>query len=87
MLIVYVVTLYVKYFTRSEAIIRHEYRYFGEPPQDIIEKIVNDFKPSSYDYEIDYSTGAVLPDYSMPKKCKIESVYATVEKRYYREDK
>lgn len=78
-----VVKLYVKHQC-SEATVRQEFEFDYEPSHSDIKKCVDSFEPATYDFEIDYSTGAVVLDCNMPKKSKIESVYATIEKRFYK---
>jgi hypothetical protein len=80
----YVIVLYVQHWGR-EPQVRREMEFNVEPDISDIKIVVDEFEPQTWDYEIDYSTGAVLPDYAMPQKCKIEKVYAVVEKRYYKE--
>jgi hypothetical protein len=79
-----IVQIHVKH-TGKEPIIRKEVELKSEPCSAYIALLLDEFELSDWDYEIDYQSGAVLQEYQMPKKCKVESIYATIETRYYKE--
>jgi hypothetical protein len=84
MRIKYVVLCYVQHWGYSPSL-RKEIEFTEEPTNEQIEKALSEIQLGKYDYETDYSSGAVLPDYRMPKKCRVRRIYAVVEKRLYRE--
>jgi hypothetical protein len=84
MQIKYVVCCYIQHFGH-DPYIRTEAEFVDEPTYDQIKETLDAMPIYDSDSEIDYSTGAVLPDYSMPRKSRIQRIYSTVEKRFYRE--
>ncbi|HEX2925059.1 MAG TPA: hypothetical protein VHP38_02175 [Ruminiclostridium sp.] len=86
MKIKYVVLCYVQHNT-GEPSLRNEVEFQKEPRHEQIQDILNGIKLyDEVDLEIDYSSGAVLSDYLMPrKKSTVHSIYAVIEKRFYRE--
>lgn len=69
-----------------DSYVRKEVEFQDEPTHVQIEEVLSGLELiENIDSEIDYSSGAVLPDYAMPRKSKVQRIYATVEKRFYRE--
>lgn len=63
--------------------LRNAEEHDNEPTQEQIKEALNRVELlDNFDYQINYGTGAVLPDHKMPKKSKVKSIYAVVEKRY-----
>lgn len=84
MLIKYIVLCYVQHWG-YDPYIRKEVEFLNEPTHEQIEKTLSEVELYDSDYEIDYNSGARLPDDMMPKKSKIRGIYAVVEKRYYKD--
>ena len=85
MKIKHLVLCYVQHFC-GEPSLRKEIELQDEPSYKQIENILSKVELyDNVDYEIDHSTGARLPDDHMPKKSKVNAIYAVVEKRFYRE--
>jgi hypothetical protein len=81
----YIVIGYVQHWGH-EPVVRAEKEFLQEPTYAEIKQLLDTIELYKSDYEIDYSTGAVLPDYRMPRKSKVQRIFAVVEKRYYREE-
>jgi hypothetical protein len=78
----YVVKCYVQRFS-GEPSLRDEIEFLQEPNLVQIQEALEGVELyNGVDYVIDYSSGAVLPDYQMPRKCVVKSIYAVVEKRF-----
>lgn len=85
MQIKYFVCCYVEHWGYNR-ILRKEVEFPDEPSNNMVEYILSSIGLDAYiDYEIDYSTGAILPDDDMPRKSKVKCMYAVVEKRFYGE--
>ena len=85
MQIKHVVLCYVQH-KYGNPTLRKEVEFPDEPTYKQIEEVLSNVELSkSIDTEIDYASGAVLPDYRMPRKSKVLRIYATVEKRFYKE--
>jgi repressor of nif and glnA expression len=85
MQIKYVVLCYVEHIRKAGRSLREEVEFQVEPTHEQIEEVLDNVAIYATDYETDYTSGAVLPDYAMPKKSKIKSIYAVVEQRFYKE--
>jgi hypothetical protein len=85
MTIKYVVVCYVQHYG-FESVVRRQVEFLQEPTDEQVEEVLNSVKKLwDSDYSIDYSSGAVLPDYAMPRKCNVKRIYAVVEKRFIEE--
>jgi hypothetical protein len=82
MQIKYAVLCYIQYWG-CNPYVKEEVELPNEPTHEQIKEALSKIMLYDSDFEIDYSTGAVLPDYAMPRKSKVQRVYAIVEKRYY----
>jgi len=69
----------------KERNLRKEVEFPDEPTHEQIEEVLAGMELYDSDSEIDYSSGAVLPDYEMPRKSKVQRIFLIVEKRFYRE--
>jgi hypothetical protein len=84
MQIKYIVLCYVEHWSPGR-FLRNEVEFQVEPSHEQIEEALNNVQIFDSDYENYICKGDVLKDLVMREKSKIKSIYAVVEKRFYKE--
>jgi hypothetical protein len=84
MQIKYAVLCYVEHWCPGR-FLRNEVEFLVEPSHEQIEEALNNVQIFPSDYENYICKGDILKDLEIREKCKIKSIYAVVEQRFYRE--
>jgi hypothetical protein len=81
----YVVLCYVEHKGSPDRDLRKEFIFENEPSREQIEEALNDVQIFDSDYENYVCKGDILRGLEVREKCKIKSIYAVVEQRFYKE--
>ena len=85
MQIKYVVLCYVEHHGSPGRFLRNEVEFQCEPSHEQIEEALNNVQIFDSDYDNYICKGDILKGLEIREGCKIKSIYAVVEQRFYRE--